>query len=115
MDPRIALETMYLKDFLDERTSQEMRFRVTLFGARHLGHDFRDRQSIRKMLRDSYDRVSAAVHTGSISGRSANLELLAKGQDLCRRGIQKLIWEGSPQDWGDLVLGAEYADDCPDS
>ena len=114
IDLRIALETMYLKDFQDERTNQEMRFRVALFGAWHLGNDFTDRQRIRKVLRDSYDRASAAVHTGSISGQSANADLLANGQGLCRKGIQKLIREGSPKDWGDLVLGARYADEDSD-
>ena len=111
IDLRIALETIYLKDFLNEHTNQEMRFRVALFGAWHLGKDFKDRQRIRKELRDSYDRASAAVHTGSIAAGSANKELLAVGQELCRRGIQKLLREGSPEDWGDLVLGAKDARD----
>ena len=111
IDLRIALETIYLKDFLNEHTNQEMRFRVALFGAWHLGKDFKERQSIRKGLRDSYDRASAAVHTGSIAARSANKELLAAGQELCRRGIQKQLREGPPEDWGDLVLGAKDAGD----
>ncbi len=114
IDLRIALETIYLKDFQDERTSQEMRFRLALFGAWHLGNDFKDRQGIRKILRDSYDRASAAVHTGSISGGSESVDLLTNGQGLCRRGIQKLIREGPPKDWGDLILGAECAGDDSD-
>ena len=38
IDLRIALESLYLKDFANE-LSQEMRFRLALFGAWHLGAD----------------------------------------------------------------------------
>ena len=107
IDLRIALEALYLKDFLNEKTSQEMRFRLPLFGAWHVGENFVERQQLRKMLRESYDRASTAVHTGSVAGASA--KLLADGQDICRRGIVKLLKEGRPRDWGDLILGAQYA------
>ena len=108
IDLRIALEALYLQDVQDERTSQEMRFRLALFGAWHLGANFSDRQSIRKKLRNSYDRASGAVHRGSISHDSDNVDLLSDGQELCRRGIQKLLREGPSKNWGDLILGAEY-------
>ena len=111
IDLRIALETLYLQDFLNETTSQEMRFRLPLFGAWHLGSKFEDRQNIRKQLRDSYDTASVAVHGGSISHVQKE-ELLSTGQGLCRRGIYKMLNEGPPDDWGDLILGAEYANPC---
>ena len=111
IDLRIALEALYLEDFTDERTTQEMRFRLALFGAWHLGTDFKERQSIRKKLRDSYDRASAAVHGGSIAYDSQNTDLLSDGQELCRSGIQRMLRQGIPDDWGNLILGAEYADD----
>ena len=112
IDLRIALESLYLKDFLNETTTQEMRFRLSIFGAWHLGTDFRERQGIRKRLRSAYDVASAAVHAGHIDHSPENRELLAEGQALCRRGIIRLINDGEPRDWGDLILG-ESAD--PDS
>ena len=105
IDLRIALESLYLKDFLNEN-SQEMRFRLPLFGAWHLGSDIRDRRWIRKRLRDAYDMASGSVHGGDVKDTSENRELLSDAQDLCRRGILKLLREGHPHDWGDLVLSA---------
>ena len=110
IDLRIALEALYLKDFDDERT-QEMRFRLALFGAWHLAEGPDDRQAIRKTLRDAYDMASKAVHGGEVLGEpradlyhKAQAEL-ARAQDLCRKGILKLLREGPPKDWGALVLG----------
>ena len=99
---RIALESLYLKDFANEY-SQEMRFRLALFGAWHLGKNLEERKSMRKILRDAYDTASKAVHTGQLPPDRA--QGLANAQSLCRRGILKLLREGPPADWGDLVLG----------
>ena len=104
IDLRIALEAIYLKDFINEH-SQEMRFRLALFGAWHLGADFEERRSIRRALRDAYNTASKAVHEGELP--KAMKPTLSTAQDLCRRGILKLLREGPPDDWGDLVLGAE--------
>ncbi len=104
VDLRMALETLYLHDFADEN-SQEMRFRLALFGAWYLGIDFEDRKRIRKTLRDAYDRASGAVHTGYVEHNLENLGLLQVAQNLCRQGIFKMINQGFPEDWGDLVLG----------
>ena len=104
IDLRIALETIYLKDFANE-SSQEMRFRLALCGAWHLGVDFEERRSIRRALRDAYDTASKAVHEGELP--KAAQPTLSTAQNLCRRGILKLLREGPPDDWGDLVLGAE--------
>ena len=111
IDLRIALEALYLEDFPDERTTQEMRFRLALFGAWHLGDNFKERQSIRKKLRDSYAMASAAVHGGPIAYDAKSRELLSDGQGLCRKGIQKVLRQGLPENWGDLILGVEYTDD----
>ena len=105
VDLRMALEALYLRDFANEY-SQEMRFRLPLFGAWFLGNDFQDRQRIRKLLRNAYDRASGAVHTGDVDGTPENRTLLVEAQSLCRRGILKLLEKGFPEDWGDLVLGA---------
>ena len=104
VDLRMAIEALYLQDFVNEH-SQEMRFRLALFGAWFLGTDFQDRKLIRKTLRAAYDAASGAVHTGEIQSNPENRELLANAQDLCRRGILKMLKEGFPPDWGDLVLG----------
>ena len=106
IDLRIALEAIYLKDFANER-SQEMRFRLALCGAWHLGADFEERRSIRRALRDAYDTASKAVHEGELT-KAAQPDL-STAQNLCRRGIVKLLREGPPDDWGELVLGAELA------
>ena len=107
IDLRIALESLYLKDFLN-KYSQEMRFRLSLFGAWYLGADFRERRDIRKRLLDAYDKASKAVHGDDLDFRDTeNQKLLSDGQDLCLRGILKLLREGPPPDWGDLILGVE--------
>ncbi|MDE0390384.1 MAG: HEPN domain-containing protein [Rhodospirillales bacterium] len=110
IDLRIALEALYLKDFDDER-SQEMRFRLPLFGAWHLAEKPEERRSICKTLRAAYDMASKVVHGGEVvkgSGAGPYWEARAeldRAQDLCRRGILKLLREGPPRDWTDLVLG----------
>ena len=101
IDLRIALETLYLKDFADEH-STEMRFRLSLFGAWHLGSTLEERRDIRKTLRDAYDTASGVVHSGEVKSKGC----LEEAQELCRLGILKLLREGPPGDWGDLILGA---------
>ena len=101
---RIALEALYLKDFTNEN-SQEMRFRLALIGAWHLGETYAKRQQIGKVLRDAYDKASGAVHTGEAPvGADA---ALMKARKLCREGILKLLREGPPADWGNLILGPD--------
>ena len=101
---RIALEALYLKDFTSEN-SQEMRFRLALIGAWHLGETFARRQQIRKVLRDAYDKASGAVHTGEAPVGA--ISVLKEAQKLCREGILKLLREGPPADWGNLILGPD--------
>ena len=69
--------------------------------------DFEERRSIRKALRDAYDTASKAVHEGKLPS-TAQLGL-STAQDLCRRGILKLLREGPPTDWGEMILGAELS------
>ena len=57
IDLRIALEALYLKDFDDER-SQEMRFRLPLFGAWHLAENLEKRIASDRRLRHSVRSVS---------------------------------------------------------
>ena len=121
IDLRIALESLYLHDFRNEH-SQEMGFRMALFGAWHLGADLEERRTIRKTLREAYNAASRAVHGGDIdSGRknrrrkrknparqwSKNVRLLSEAQDILRMGLLTMIANGQPDDWGDLVLGGD--------
>ena len=106
IDLRIALELLYLKDFANEH-SGELRFRLSLIGAWHLGKDLDERRSIRKTLRDAYDTASKAVHLGE-PPRTESMNL-SEAQDLCRRGLLKLLLKGPPDDWGDLTVGAEFS------
>ena len=104
IEHRISLEALYLKDFTNEK-SQEMRFRLALIGAWHLGETFAKRQQIRKVLREAYDKASAAVHTGEAPvGAHATLK---KAREVCRKGILKLLRKGPPADWGNLILGPD--------
>ena len=113
IDLRIALESLYLRNIGNEKYRGEMRFRLSQTGAWHLGSDLEERKKVRKNLLDAYDAASKAVHGGPLAVHGDALDyfeyqqLLSTAQDLCRRGILKLLKEGSPGDWGDLILGSE--------
>ena len=106
IDLRIALESLYLRNIGNEKYRGEMRFRLSLTGAWHLGSDRKERKKVRKNLLEAYDAASKAVHSGDLENSKYPLPL-STAQDLCRRGILKLLKEGSPSDWGDLILGIE--------
>ena len=110
IDLRICMESLYLKDFLGEH-SQEMKFRMALFGAWYLGSSFEERKEIRNTLRKAYDVASGVVHGRQLAHDEKNRELLSRTQELCRQGMEKLMKEGPPKDWGDLILGADCADE----
>ena len=110
IDLRICLESLYLKDFAGEH-SQEMRFRLALFGAWHLGSTFTERKEIRRTLRNAYDVASGVVHGGRLEYDEEKRKLLSRTQGLCRQGIERLLNDGPPKDWGDLVLGSDFADE----
>ena len=110
IDLRITLESLFLKDF-DPNTMGEISFKLAIFGAWYLGADFEERQNIRKKLRDAYGVSSRAVHSGLVDPTSKNQELLSDAQNLCRQGILKLLKEGAPNDWGDLILGGPEKSD----
>lgn len=98
---RIALEALYLG-----RNSQELVFRLTNYGAWHLGSDFDDRHEIRKTLRRAYEMGSRAAHAGTVPHDQKTYDLLRAAQDLCRRGILKRLNESEEPRWSDLILGA---------
>ena len=94
-----------MRKFKGER-NQEMSFRLAHFGAWHLGSSFQERKEIRDTLKRAYRQASRAVHDGRVELTDDNRQLLLKTQALCRRGILKLLEEGEPKDWGDMVLGS---------
>ena len=106
IDLRIALESLYLRN-IDSKYRGEMRFRLALCGAWHLGADVAKRKTILKTLRDAYDMASSAVHGGNVDYTEASRRLLAEGQRLCQLGILKLLEEGVRDDWSALILGAD--------
>ena len=107
IDLRVALEALYVHQARLSNNQGELGLRLSLCGAWHLGVDFEDRKDIREKLNKVYGATSGAVHKGAIESNTENLTLLANGQDFCRRGIMKLLREGAPENWLDLILGAQ--------
>ena len=102
IDLRIALEALYLQgDF------GELKFRLSTYGAWHLGSDHFERRKIHKTLQKSYDLASKAVHAGLIKNTPDNKNVLSNAQNICRDGILKTIKEGQQPSWVDLILGDE--------
>ena len=103
IDLRIAFETLYLP-----QSRTEMRFRLAMLGAWHLGADFEERRRYYDLLRDAYDCGSAAVHTGEVEGTPRNLNILTDAQSACRTAILKRLAEAEEPAWNevDLALGA---------
>lgn len=104
IDLRIAMESLFLRNDPNSR-NQEMRFRLALSGAWFLGTNLEDRVRVRRILVKAYDTASQAVHNGEIDDNAIHRELLCDAQNLCRQGILKMLGEGAPSDWLELVLG----------
>ena len=100
VDLRIALETLYLNE-----GSSELKFRLSAYGAWHLGSNFTERKEIFSTLQTAYDLASKAVHTGSVVHTQNNKNILSTAQDICRNGILKTIETGQVYKWNDLILG----------
>ena len=97
---RIALESLYFPGGRDG-----LRFQVSNHGAWHLGRDFSERRDFQKILRDTYDVASRAVHAGGADSLEKHRGLLPAAQDLCRRGILKRLGEDREPHWNELILG----------
>ena len=102
IDIRIALETL----FYAEGENTELSLRLALRGAWYLGNDAGERSEYFEALKKAYKMCSGAVHTGSLSYRPENRDLLGKAQDICRKALLKRIDQGSAPDWTALVLNA---------
>ena len=100
IDLGIALESLYLGGIRDE-----LRFRLALHAAWHLGTNVAERQRMMRDFRDVYDLRSSAVHSGSVEDTKTTRSLLSRTQELCRWATIGIISGGKFPDWNKLVLG----------
>ncbi len=100
IDLGIALESLYLNG----GNTSELRFRLALHAAWHLGTCSSERSRLMREFRAIYDLRSRAVHTGVIQGSQATRDTLAEAQEHCRRAIIKTVADGGFPDWERLVV-----------
>ena len=98
-----AMESLYLAGI---NYTGELRFRLALHAAWHLGGDAQERSSLKNEFTDIYDLRSSAVHTGTLSSNRASPEFTARAQELCLKSIVKIIQDGKFPDWNQLVMGS---------
>lgn len=99
---RIALEALYGKGGMNEKA-----FRVSTYGAWHLGNTLDERREVQHILRKAYDDASRAIHAAGVKHTKQDRELLPKAQAFCLKGILKRLEEPSAPVWDDLILGAQ--------
>jgi hypothetical protein len=97
---RIALEALYSKGAMNE-----MAFRVSTYGAWHLGGTVAERRAVRETLRRAYDDASRAIHASDLKHTKRDKQLLPAAQAFCLRGILKRLEESEEPAWDELILG----------
>ena len=114
IDLGIAFEALYLLD--GERG--EIRFKLAVRAAWHLGKDKDDRNELLTKFKQIYDHRSNAVHSGKLDEkvkfggeRIPISEFIEKAQGLCRESIMKILEDGRFPNWNDLILGSEVESD----
>ena len=100
IDLGIALESLYLDGIRDE-----LRFRLALHAAWHLGTNSAEKERLVRDFREVYDLRSRAVHTGSVEDTKTARGVLSRAQEYCRWAIINIISRGRFPDWNKLVLG----------
>ena len=105
IDVGIALESLYVPD-----SQGEVKFRLPLHAAWHLGANRTERQKLREEFRQIYDARSDVVHTGQLRGKRAKSSFdvstfVSRAQELCWRGITSIIEEGEIPNWSNLIMG----------
>ena len=100
IDLGIALESLYLGGIRDE-----LRFRLALHAAWHLGTNVTERERLMRDFREVYDLRSSAVHSGSVEDTKTARGVLSRAQEFCRWAIIDIISRGRFPDWNKLVLG----------
>ena len=102
VDVSIALEGMY--DLPRRDVTRALEERVSGF----LGTDRKSQERIGKSARTFYDARSAIVHSRSAGGTSlTNGAAFVSGFDLARQSLFKLLREGPPADWEELVAAGD--------
>ena len=100
IDLGIALESLYLND----GNTSELRFRLALHAAWHLGSCGSERSRMLHEFRTMYDLRSRAVHTGAIDDTQSTRDSIARAQEHCRQAIIKFTGDGVFRDWDRLVV-----------
>ena len=99
---RSAFEALYLAGLRGE-----LRLRLASYAAWQLGADFNKLRQYFKLVRDAYDRGSAAVHAGEVDDAPGNRDLVSGAQRACREAILKRLEDTEgPRPWDEVVLGA---------
>ena len=110
IDLGIALESLYLND---GGPQGELKFRLAIRAAWHLGKDPAHRAKLMEEFKDIYDWRSRAVHAGELDSKRDKAasdpvkrdEFIKRAQELCSESIRTIIREGNMPDWNAIVLG----------
>ena len=102
VDVAIALEQLY--DLPEQKISRTLRDRVSGY----LGTDAVSRERIKESVKDFYDARSDIVHSrsGNVSPQR-NRESFGKGFDIARQTVFKLLHEGPPENWDELLIAGD--------
>ena len=98
---RIALEALYGKGAMNEKA-----FRVSVYGAWHLGGTVDRRRKVRDAFKKAYDDASRAIHAGDLKHTKRDKQLLPTAQAYCLDGILKRLEESDSPNWDEVILGA---------
>ena len=94
----IVLERMY--DLPEWKISHKLRNRASLY----LGPDLDSQERIRKGIKEFYDTRSNIVHRGSNNvPPQERFESFGKGFDIAKQTLFKLLREGPPENWGEML------------
>ena len=99
LDVAIALEQMY------ELDQGEISFKLKIRAACFLNSKTQDRLCVFKKVGQLYDARSGIVHRRKKEPcRASKRDAFDKGFDVARESIMKLLQEGPPQNWNEVVL-----------
>lgn len=102
VDVAIALERMY--DLPRRKISRKLRNRVSSY----IGTDMESRERLKESVKEFYDVRSDIVHSRSskVSPRRKR-KAFRKGFDIARKTLFKLLHEGQPENWGQLMIAGD--------
>jgi len=100
IDLRIALEALLLPG----GTNQQLSYTLGVRGAWLVGEGAAGRREAWRILRSAYGAASKLVHGSAIKGDKTTL--LTEAQELCRKGILRILDGGQVGDWDGLILDA---------